>query len=330
MLPDLHIDLSLPPRERWQAIQPFAKQACEMIDCYGTEIQQALTDRVASHGGSKQDFESLLQTYMLTCVEPDYRAEMEGMADVVGRPMEQVVLGSLYYDAFQVAIGCTAFAVDTAEGPLHARNLDWWTVNDLLADNTQIVHYQRGAGEPLFSVVGWPGYIGALSGLAPKRFSLTLNSVYSQERSLMSTPISLLIRMVLERARDFKEAVQMLEQKTIVGPCLLLACGSKNGDMAVIERTPTRAVVRGPQNSYVAVTNEYQALTDQPAGVELQQILQTSCSRMEQVKRRLKSKMPKTPAQCLSVLRDPGVQMNITVQQMVFHPAQGTISIWKP
>lgn len=48
-------------------------------------------------------------------------------------PLDEVVCGNLYYDALKaVLVGCTAFAVDTPTGPLHARNLDWWTENDSL------------------------------------------------------------------------------------------------------------------------------------------------------------------------------------------------------
>jgi hypothetical protein len=147
---------------------------------------------------------------------------------------------------------------------------------------------------------------------------------------MMSTPVSLFIRTVLERARSFSEAVRMLKKQTIVCPCLLLVCGCRNGEMAVVERTPTRGVVRKPQLGSIAATNDYQALANQAAGGSAQQIMQTSCGRLEQVQRRLKEKIPHTPAQCLSILRDPKVQMNITVQQMVFSPAQGTLDIWKP
>jgi len=49
-----------------------------------------------------------------------------------------VALGNCYYDALKVVLGCTAFAVDTGDEILHARNLDWWTENAALARYTTV------------------------------------------------------------------------------------------------------------------------------------------------------------------------------------------------
>src|SRR5260370_36491302 len=56
-------------------------------------------------------------------IRADYWAEMQSIALRAGIPIEEVVCGNLYYDALKVVlVGCTAFAVDTPTGPLHARN----------------------------------------------------------------------------------------------------------------------------------------------------------------------------------------------------------------
>lgn len=59
------------------------------------------------------------------------------MASATDIPLSALVVGNLYYDLFKVVLhrtfGCTAFAVETDQGILHARNLDWWTQNVMLA-----------------------------------------------------------------------------------------------------------------------------------------------------------------------------------------------------
>jgi hypothetical protein len=97
-------------------------------------------------------------------------------------PVSDVALSNLYYDALKVVLGCTAFAVDAGEATLHARNLDWWTKNAALARYTTVCHFIGGAGGP-FTTIGWPGFVGAFSGVAPGRFAITLNAVLSLERA---------------------------------------------------------------------------------------------------------------------------------------------------
>src|SRR5579864_6234694 len=87
-------------------------------------------------------------------VRAEYWAEMQGIASRAEVPFEEVVCGNLYYDALKVVlVGCTAFAVDTSTGPLHARNLDWWSENDSLRRHTMQTRFV-GARAGEFTTVG--------------------------------------------------------------------------------------------------------------------------------------------------------------------------------
>ena len=115
--------------------------------------------------------------YAAGFVSNDYRAELESIAERIDRSLEEVLLANLYYDAIFAVIGCTAFAIDTPQGPLHARNLDWWTEKNQLAKHTCEIRY-RGGPTPT-RVAGWPGFMGVFSGVAEGRFAITLNAVVS-------------------------------------------------------------------------------------------------------------------------------------------------------
>src|SRR5262249_42706917 len=134
--------------------------------------------------------------------------------------------------------GCTAFAVDMGDQVLHARNLDWWTEGSLLSRYTAACRFV-GAPAGEFTTVGWPGFVGAFSGIAPGRFAVTLNAVLSDEPAQLGTPVVLLIRRTLEEARSFTEAVRTLSETPIPCDCLLLVTGVRSGEMAVIERSPS-------------------------------------------------------------------------------------------
>jgi len=255
-------------------------------------------------------------------VRADYWAEMQGIALRAGIPFEDVVCGNLYYDALKaVLVGCTGFAVDTPTGPLHARNLDWWSENDSLRRHTVQTKFV-GAPQGEFTTVGWPGFVGVFSGVAPNRFAITLNAVMSDEPLQAATPVVFALRQVLEEAASFEIALQTLRTISLASDSLLLLTGIREGEMAVIERTPTRAEVRFAENGCVFVTNDYRKLRTGLRSFE-SELEATACGRYDRISELVASRVPRDPTDCVNYLNDPAVRMGMTVQQMVFHAATG-------
>jgi hypothetical protein len=250
---------------------------------------------------------------------------MEALARLVDLPVNDVALCNFYYDVLKVVLdrtlGCTAFAIDTPDGILHARNLDWWTENAALARYTSICKFGGGAAGP-FTTIGWPGFIGALSGIAPGRFAVTLNAVLSLEPPQIATPVVLLLRSVLEQARSFEAALALLTESPLPCDCLLLLTGTRSGELVVIERTSSRHAIRHARDGYVCVTNGYRQLTGGLGGTA-SELLATSCQRLERIEALIANERPRNPRDCFRYLTDPEVQMQITVQQMVFRAATG-------
>ena len=262
-------------------------------------------------------------------VPADLLAEMEGLSAALGMDLSQALLANLHYDLFKVVLGCTAFAVPTPAGPFHARNLDWWTSGRALNDGTVVTQFINGpAGE--FLTVGWPGLVGAFSGVARGRFCVTLNAVLSDEPAQIAMPVVLLIRQVLETARDFDEAVDRLSTTPIAMDCLLLVTGIENEQRVVIERTPTRhAQRRAVDGDVLRVANDYVAMdasTGEPSG-ELQE---SSCGRYERIGKLVQGSPPQSLEGCLEHLGDEQVMMGITVQQMAFHARSGEWAVRVP
>jgi acid ceramidase len=250
---------------------------------------------------------------------------MESLSRLLGLPVRDVVLHNFYYDALKAVLGrmlgCTAFAVDTPDGVLHARNLDWWTENAALARYTTVSHFV-GSPAGKFSTIGWPGFVGAFSGIAPGRFAVTLNAVLSLEPAQLATPIVLLLRTVLEQARSFEEALSLLSETPIPCDCLLLLTGIRPGELVVIERTPSRHAIRYAEAGYICVTNGYQQL-DAGLGGGTSELLATWCQRFQRVEALIGNERPTNPLDCFRYLSDPEVRMQMTVQQMVFRAATG-------
>ena len=317
-VPQIQVDLRRPPAERWVELQPYVGNARRLFDQYATDL-----------GGAAQ-FHDMIGLYRDTCIEADHAAELSAVADMIGVPSEEALIVNLYYDAIKFVLGCTAFAVDTDRGPLHARNLDWWTENNLLSGSTLDVHV-RGAAAGPFHLVSWPGFTGALSGVAPGRFAISLNAVLSNESPAFAPPITYVLRSVFETARTFAEAVDRLMATEIASDCLLLVTGIRLGEMVVVERTPTRAAVRHPDDGRLVVANDYLTLSTSTVETGTEQELQrTSCGRFARATALLGEHAPRNAGECFAVLTDPAVRMRITVQHMVLSAAQGLVDVRLP
>jgi acid ceramidase len=308
-MPTITVDLRNQPGDRWRFTPEQRQQARELLALYKADL------------GIPPDMGVFLASSVRELVRADHWAEIESIALVLGLPVSDAVLCNFYYDALKVVLGCTAFAVDTAGRVLHARNLDWWTKSAILSRYTTMCNFVGGtAGE--FTTIGWPGFTGAFSGIAPDRFAITLNAVLSLEPAVPATPVVLVLRSVLEEARNFDEALSILSAASLPSDSLLLLTGTRAGEHVVIERTPSRSAVRRGQHGFTCVTNDYQQIqvsADQPGS----EILATSCNRFKRIEHLLSDETPNTPEACFKYLSDPAVRMQITVQQMVFEPATG-------
>ncbi len=303
----MDVDLRQPAFTRWELTAEQTRWARELLATYQRDLGLPAT---------------LVSAMARPMVREDYWSEMEGIAARAGVAVDDVACGNLYYDALKaVLVGCTAFAVDTPTGPLHARNLDWWTENDCLRRYTVTTRFRGGAaGE--FTTVGWPGFVGAFSGIAPGRFAVTLNAVISDEPLRAATPVVLLLRQVLEEAGDFSAALRMLSETPVASDSLLLLTGVRTGEMAVVERTPSRAEVRLGEGGCVFVTNDYRKMNAGVRNIE-SELQATACGRYERVAELVAAGAPREAEECLACLSDSEVRMGMTVQQMVFQAAAG-------
>lgn len=308
MSEQLIVDLNKPPHDRWVFSDAQLDHARRLIDVYRNDLGKSVGRAAA------------ISRSVRSVLPAEYWSEVQSVATRVSVPADVMLLCNVYYDMVSALIGCTAFAVDTPAGPLHARNLDWWTENRLL-NETSMACLFKGAPAGEFISIGWPGYLGVLSGMAPGRFAITLNAVLSEEATQVALPIAFQIRKTFEETETFSGAVERLSQAVIPGNCLLLISGVGRGEMLVIERTPTRNAIRHAEAGRIIVANDYLKLDAETAlaNTELQS---SSCGRYDRVATLLQ-KPPAGLQGCIDYLRNPAVQMSITVQQMAFHAASG-------
>ncbi|KXX69113.1 C45 family autoproteolytic acyltransferase/hydolase [Flammeovirga sp. SJP92] len=308
------INLDLPPKQRWSFLIDYKSEVDELLQCYLNDFE-----------GADFIFENI-EDYKRAVISADYMEEIEFISSISKFSSNEILIANLYYDILKFYLGCTAFAFETDGAVLHSRNLDWWTDNNLLSSQSKIFDYQRN-GRTIFKTVGWVGFIGALSGTKPGKFSVTLNAVLSKDAAEIAMPVSFLLRDVLDKANSYSEAKKTLEKTTIASDCLLLLSGKTSSEMVVIERTPKRSATRGPDNGIVCVTNDYKLIENGNGGES--ELQATSCGRYDRARELVGAKKPTNANECLDVLKDEKVMMGITVQQMVFNNKTGKIELIK-
>jgi len=207
-------------------------------------------------------------------IRPDYQMEILGLS----RGYEDPYPGTAplyhrilnYHAAHDIShavidsplLGCTSFAAwgsMTASGHLLlGRNFDfnpgrWFDENKVVIR----VKPDRGLG---FISVAWSGMAGAVSGINEARLAVTINAARSAPPQSVGTPVSLLMREVLQYAHTIGEAVEIIRRRQVFVSDLYLVADGKTNQAVVVEKTPTRCVVWRPAGEYLISANHF--LTD--------------------------------------------------------------------
>lgn len=306
------INLDIKAHKRWEFLKKHTDEINALLRFYLSDLSDAGI------------FKTYIEPYREMIISKKYQEEIKAVSNYCDFSEDEILITNLYYDALKFIFGCTAFSISNSCERWHARNLDWWTDGTILGDYSMIFDFQK-EGETIYSLVSWPGFIGALSGVRKGAFSITLNAVLSNEGPQFATPITFLIRDVLEHITTYDEAIKKLSETTIASDCLLMVVGCNEGENVVIERTPTTYAIRKAVDNHLIVTNAYLALTENKITQDTLQA--TASGRHGRVKQLLGIKTPRTVNEYMNILSDSAIKMDITVQQMVLHPKTGNIHL---
>lgn len=173
--------------------------------------------------------------------------------------------------------GCTSLARDD-QVPWLARTLDWPFPG--LGRHVEVARMAGPAGE--FYSVTWPGFVGALTAMAPGRFAAAINQAPLWRRTrhpwlrpydiavnaiatwpLRHIPPDQLLRQVFETCAIFDAARAQLETTPIARPVIYTLAGCAAGERCVIERTEegyaTRTENTGAANDWFAPAQPWEA-----------------------------------------------------------------------
>jgi len=233
-------------------------------------IEQALALRAACLGLFPATFRSVLPLIdrlarrSLERSGSPYVAEIARIAAILGYPGVWLLNAS-----YQLA--CTSLARDEGGVPWLVRTLDWPFHG--LGRHVEVAQ-MRGPSGDFFSIT-WPGYVGALTAMAPSRFAAAINQAplrrQFRHRCLRPWDVTVnaiasmadggrlppdqLLRLAFETCDDFGAARRMLESTAVARPVIFTLIGCAPGERCVIERTETGFVTRehdtGAANDWV-------------------------------------------------------------------------------
>ena len=258
--------------------------------------------------------------------------EFKAAARLINGDPRDIALANLSYDLVVGSIGCSTVVLPTPEGPVVARNMDWWPEGPL-ARSSYVIRCVEGE-QWKFTSAGFPGAVGLVSSLSSRGFAIILNAVTSDDPFCKTGyPVMLHIRRVTEDAADFHDALKMLSRQKLTTSALFTLVGSQNDQRVVIERAPKRHALRWPKpNEPLATTNNYQLL-DQPKADPTWNLGQTSCNRFDRLwhlaTQKSVNQIP-TSEELLYWLTDEQVRQDITAQHVLIRPAQGEMRLFVP
>ena len=206
-------------------------------------------------------FITIFNRRMGASVPLEYRQEIKAMSascthefDEFGSPYERQMQYHSAHDIGHVMqdymlVGCTSFAVwgrESADSSLlMARNFDFY-MGEEFAKNKLVLFEKPDSGYAYVSVT-WPGMLGVVSGMNTQGLAVTINASKLEVPSSSATPISILVKSILQYASNIEEAETIAASfKTFV--CESILVGSANdGRAVIIEKTPSAMGVYSPE-----------------------------------------------------------------------------------
>ena len=158
-------------------------------------------------------------------------------------------------------VGCSSFAAWGAESVggdlILGRNFDFY-VGDDFAKN-KIVLFVNPASGYKYASVTWPGMMGVVSGMNECGLAITINAAKGAIPTSTAMPISLLVRHILQYAKNIDEAMDIARTcRTFVSESLL-AASTHDGRAVIIEKTPDDTQLYTTGSNHIICTNHYQS-----------------------------------------------------------------------
>lgn len=158
-------------------------------------------------------------------------------------------------------VGCTSFAVwdknSKDSSLLVGRNFDFY-VGDEFAKEKLVAFIKPDSGQT-FAIVTWGGFTGCASGMNASGLSITINASKSDLPTEAATPISIVVREILQYATTIKEAIEIAKRSKVFVSESILVASAIDHNVVIIEKSPSNMDVYKATESKLICSNHFQS-----------------------------------------------------------------------
>lgn len=195
-------------------------------------------------------------------IPEEYKRELTAMAKKAGLSRDELLAVNALPDMYR-DFACSSLLVlpqRSATGKmLFGRNLDFFSPRQLYR-YTIIKVYNQPGKKYRFASVGFPGFIGCLTGMNEAGLCLAVHEVHltadgSPMFAPQGMPYAMLLRQIMERCATVDEAISLLRSARRTTLLNIALCDTKQA--VVAEITPRQVEVRGAEAGLCACTNHF-------------------------------------------------------------------------
>jgi isopenicillin-N N-acyltransferase like protein len=204
-------------------------------------------------------------------------------------------------------VGCTSFSAKgeyTEDGSLlSGRNFDFYMGDEFAREKVlTIMKPEKGHGYVSYS---WAGLMGVVSGMNEKGISVTINAAKSKLPTVSKTPISIVVRAILQYASNLDEAVEIAKAHDVfVSETIMVSSGSEKRTI-LIEKAPHDMAVHESQESLIICSNHYQSEKFRNEDFNISNIRESdSPYRYDRMKELIERERPLNPLRTAEILRN--------------------------
>ncbi len=277
-----------------------------------------------TYGDTPEGYRSLLDgARVMERYLPDaFRRELRALARAAGVKYDELVALQLFGDVNRgrYAMDCSTYA---ALGPatrtgecIVGRNMDYWDygVMDYAA---VLIHFQPDDGIP-FVTVSWAGVINGWTAMNVKGVCVANNTAYgARSNSLHGLSTCFMLRKIAQYCSSVDEGVETIRSTRRACGTVMLVAGGSPPKAAEVEYDHDAAAVRWATKGYVAATNHFRTLYQDPP-LRDDEGWSGRYQRLIELLRKNYGRIDET--QCF--VADPQVYMDITLHSALLLPAR--------
>lgn len=204
-------------------------------------------------------------------------------------------------------VGCTSFSAwqeNSADGKIiTGRNFDFY-VNDYFGKEKILAFINPSSGLK-FAMITWGGMTGAVSGMNEKGLAITINAAKTSFKLKLGTPISIIVREMLQYAGNIEEAMNIAKKRNAFISELIMVSSASDKKTVIIEKTPFKTELFESKENRIICTNHCQSegLASDKYNVSYMEE-SASVYRFERVKELMKQHSPLNVKKIVQVLQN--------------------------